>query len=111
MSVVVGDVFIWLSCGVCYVCQWDGYMLLAIILWCNIIIAVGFSVTCVNVMFDYSSSEMSDAEDKRVWQVEKEMLKKTSAGVAGQYIHVGRSGGIVGARGWRQDVIVNIPIV
>ncbi len=39
------------------------------------------------------------------------MLKKASTGVAGQYIHVGRSGGVVGARGWRQDVIVNIPTV
>ncbi len=34
---------------------------------------------------------------KRVWQVEKEMLKKVSAGTAGQY--VGGSGGVPGARG------------
>ncbi len=52
---------------VTYISAWDGYVLLAIILWCNIIIAVGFSVTCVHVMLDYSLSEMSDAEDKRVW--------------------------------------------
>ncbi len=38
-----------------------------------------------------------------MWQVEKEMLKKASAGFAGQYI--GGSGGVAGARGWRQDVI------
>ncbi len=34
------------------------------------------------------------------------MLKKASAGAAGQYI--GRFGEVAGARGWRQDVIVNI---
>ncbi len=69
VSVVVGGVFIWLSCGVYYVCQWDCYLaflLLAIILLCNITIAVGLSVTCVHVMIDYSLSERSDAEDKRV---------------------------------------------
>ncbi len=37
------------------------------------------------------------------------MLKKASAGATGQYI--GGSGGVAGARGWRQDVIVNIPTV
>ncbi len=37
------------------------------------------------------------------------MVKKASAGAAGQYIS--GSGGVAGARGRRQDVIVNIPTV
>ncbi len=37
------------------------------------------------------------------------MLKKASGRVAGQCI--GRSGGVAGARGWSQDVIVNMPTV
>ncbi len=37
------------------------------------------------------------------------MLKKASAGAAGQYI--GGSGGVAGARGCRQEVIVNMPTV
>ncbi len=36
------------------------------------------------------------------------MLKKASAGATRQ---LGGSGGIAGARGWRQDVIVNMPTV
>ncbi len=35
------------------------------------------------------------------------MLKKASASAAGQ--NMGRSKGAAGARGWRQDVIVNMP--
>ncbi len=44
-----------------------------------------------------------------MWQVEKEMLKKAGARAAGQYL--GASGGVVGARGWYQDAIVNMPTV
>ncbi len=44
-----------------------------------------------------------------MWQVEKEMLKKASASAAGQ--NMGRSKGVAGARGWRQDVIANMPTV
>ncbi len=35
--------------------------------------------------------------------VSKEMLKKASAGAAGQYI--GGSRGVVGTRGWHHDII------
>ncbi len=46
---------------------------------------------------------------KECCYVEKEMLNRVTAGAAGQYI--GGSGGDAGARGLRQDVIVNMPTV
>ncbi len=41
--------------------------------------------------------------------MEKERLKKACAGAAGR--NMGRSEGVAGATGWRQDVIVNMSIV
>ncbi len=39
------------------------------------------------------------------------MLKKASAGATSTGQYIGGAGGVAGARGWCQDVIVNMPTV